>query len=92
MHKRHEVMLVKLHRLLICRHVSSTFLQCYCPHTQMTANQDPPMDGQPTTAVFVAKGIDVTPSKDRGVVKVLILFIKAFDLFRHFNEFTKMLG
>lgn len=36
----------------------------------MTANQDLPMDGQPTTAAFVAKGIDVTPNKDRGVVKV----------------------
>ncbi|XP_047437923.1 peptidyl-prolyl cis-trans isomerase FKBP5 [Mugil cephalus] len=37
----------------------------------MTTDQDLPMDGQSATAVFVAKGIDVTPSKDQGVIKVV---------------------
>ncbi|XP_051270770.1 peptidyl-prolyl cis-trans isomerase FKBP5 [Dicentrarchus labrax] len=37
----------------------------------MTTDQDLPMDGQPATAVFAAKGIDVTPIKDQGVIKVV---------------------
>ncbi|XP_042364025.1 peptidyl-prolyl cis-trans isomerase FKBP5 [Plectropomus leopardus] len=37
----------------------------------MTTDQDLTMEGQPATAVFAAKGIDVTPSKDHGVIKVL---------------------
>lgn len=36
----------------------------------MTTDQDLPPDGQSTTALFTAKGIDVTPSKDQGVLKV----------------------
>ncbi|KAL7408132.1 hypothetical protein ABVT39_018694 [Epinephelus coioides] len=37
----------------------------------MTTDQDLTMDGQPATAVFAAKGIDVTPNKDQGVIKVV---------------------
>nr|XP_046239529.1 peptidyl-prolyl cis-trans isomerase FKBP5 [Scatophagus argus]XP_046239530.1 peptidyl-prolyl cis-trans isomerase FKBP5 [Scatophagus argus] len=37
----------------------------------MTTDQDLPMDGQPTTAVFASKGIDVTPNKDQGVIKIV---------------------
>ncbi|KAK2862043.1 hypothetical protein Q5P01_001576 [Channa striata] len=37
----------------------------------MTTDQDLPMDAQAATAVFAAKGIDVTPSKDQGVIKVV---------------------
>ncbi|XP_068568252.1 peptidyl-prolyl cis-trans isomerase FKBP5 [Cebidichthys violaceus] len=37
----------------------------------MTTDQDLTMDGQPATAVFAAKGIDVTASKDQGVIKVV---------------------
>lgn len=36
----------------------------------MTTDQDLPMDGQSITALFTAKGIDVTPNKDQGVIKV----------------------
>lgn len=39
----------------------------------MTTDQDLPMDGQSPTAVFAAKGIDVTPNKDQGVIKVFIV-------------------
>lgn len=39
----------------------------------MTSDQDLPMDGQSVTAVFDAKGIDVTANKDRGVIKVFIV-------------------
>ncbi|XP_037631863.1 peptidyl-prolyl cis-trans isomerase FKBP5 [Sebastes umbrosus] len=37
----------------------------------MTTDQDLTMEGHPATAVFAAKGIDVTPSKDQGVIKVV---------------------
>ncbi|XP_056292963.1 peptidyl-prolyl cis-trans isomerase FKBP5 [Pseudoliparis swirei] len=37
----------------------------------MTTDQDLTMDGQAATAVFAAKGIDVTTSKDQGVIKVV---------------------
>ncbi|KAA8593405.1 hypothetical protein FQN60_009521, partial [Etheostoma spectabile] len=37
----------------------------------MTTDQDMTIDGQPATAMFAAKGIDVTPSKDQGVIKVV---------------------
>lgn len=37
----------------------------------MTTDQELPPDGQSTTALFTAKGIDVTPNKDQGVTKVL---------------------
>ncbi|XP_034537670.1 peptidyl-prolyl cis-trans isomerase FKBP5 [Notolabrus celidotus] len=37
----------------------------------MTTDQDLPMDGQSATAVFAAKGIDVTVHKDKGVIKVV---------------------
>ncbi|XP_070758431.1 peptidyl-prolyl cis-trans isomerase FKBP5 [Enoplosus armatus] len=37
----------------------------------MTTDQDLSMDGQSATAVFAAKGIDVTPNKDQGVIKVV---------------------
>lgn len=37
----------------------------------MTTDQDLPMDGQAATAVFAAKGTDVTPDKDQGVIKVV---------------------
>lgn len=43
-------------------------------HTQkMTSDQDLPMDNQSATAVFAARGIDVTPNKDQGVIKVFIV-------------------
>ncbi|XP_044025932.1 peptidyl-prolyl cis-trans isomerase FKBP5 [Siniperca chuatsi] len=38
----------------------------------MTTDQDLPMDGQSATAVFAGKGIDVTPDKDHGVIKVVM--------------------
>lgn len=44
----------------------------------MTTDQDLTMDGQAATAVFAAKGIDVTTSKDQGVIKVCIAI--ALDL------------
>ncbi|XP_010787245.1 peptidyl-prolyl cis-trans isomerase FKBP5 [Notothenia coriiceps] len=37
----------------------------------MTTDQDLTMDGQPATSVFASKGTDVTPKKDKGVVKVV---------------------
>lgn len=37
----------------------------------MTTDQELPLDGQSTTTLFTAKGIDVTPNKDQGVIKVL---------------------
>ncbi|XP_069000200.1 peptidyl-prolyl cis-trans isomerase FKBP5 [Embiotoca jacksoni] len=37
----------------------------------MTTDQDLAMDGPSATAEFAAKGIDVTPSKDQGVIKVV---------------------
>ncbi|KAJ3601859.1 hypothetical protein NHX12_029621 [Muraenolepis orangiensis] len=37
----------------------------------MTTDQDLPMDGQSAVAVFAAKGIDVTPAKDKGVLKIV---------------------
>uniref|UniRef100_A0A3Q3XHZ4 peptidylprolyl isomerase n=1 Tax=Mola mola TaxID=94237 RepID=A0A3Q3XHZ4_MOLML len=37
----------------------------------MTTDQNLPVDGQSPTAVFAAKGIDVTPNKDQGVIKVV---------------------
>uniref|UniRef100_A0A8D3BGW1 peptidylprolyl isomerase n=1 Tax=Scophthalmus maximus TaxID=52904 RepID=A0A8D3BGW1_SCOMX len=37
----------------------------------MTTDQELPMDAQSATAMFAAKGIDVTPSKDQGVIKVV---------------------
>ncbi|KAM4588390.1 peptidyl-prolyl cis-trans isomerase FKBP5 [Odontesthes bonariensis] len=37
----------------------------------MTTDQDLPMDGPSATALFAAKGIDVTPNKDQGVIKVV---------------------
>lgn len=73
---RHHHMLFMLLRLLTHRLVCSLFLQCYCvwcPHSEMTTDQDLPMDGQSATAVFAAKGIDVTTNKDHGVIKVFII-------------------
>ncbi|KAM9410349.1 peptidyl-prolyl cis-trans isomerase FKBP5 [Pholidichthys leucotaenia] len=37
----------------------------------MTTDQDLPMDGHSATVLFGAKGIDVTPNEDQGVIKVL---------------------
>ncbi|CAG06937.1 unnamed protein product [Tetraodon nigroviridis] len=37
----------------------------------MTTDQDLPMDVQSATALFTAKGIDVTPNKDQGVIKIV---------------------
>ncbi|XP_061583243.1 peptidyl-prolyl cis-trans isomerase FKBP5 [Cololabis saira] len=37
----------------------------------MTTDQELPMDGPAATATFAAKGIDVTPNKDQGVMKVI---------------------
>uniref|UniRef100_A0A3Q1FDR1 peptidylprolyl isomerase n=1 Tax=Acanthochromis polyacanthus TaxID=80966 RepID=A0A3Q1FDR1_9TELE len=37
----------------------------------MTTDQDLSMDGQSARAVFAAKGTDVTPNKDQGVIKVV---------------------
>ncbi|XP_051931446.1 peptidyl-prolyl cis-trans isomerase FKBP5 [Hippocampus zosterae] len=36
----------------------------------MTTDQDLSMDGASIAAVFAAKGIDVTPKKDQGIIKV----------------------
>ncbi|XP_071383074.1 peptidyl-prolyl cis-trans isomerase FKBP5 [Centroberyx affinis] len=37
----------------------------------MTTDKDLCMDGQSATAIFAAKGTDITPNKDQGVVKVV---------------------
>ncbi|XP_029005748.1 peptidyl-prolyl cis-trans isomerase FKBP5 [Betta splendens] len=37
----------------------------------MTTDQDLPMDAQSATALFAAKGVDVTRNKDQGVLKVV---------------------
>ncbi|KAM4613633.1 peptidyl-prolyl cis-trans isomerase FKBP5 [Polymixia lowei] len=37
----------------------------------MTTDKDLSMDGQPATAMFATKGIDITANKDQGVVKVV---------------------
>ncbi|XP_026162482.1 peptidyl-prolyl cis-trans isomerase FKBP5 [Mastacembelus armatus] len=37
----------------------------------MTTDQDLPMDAQSVTAIFAAKGTDITPNKDQGVIKVV---------------------
>uniref|UniRef100_A0A672YPT1 peptidylprolyl isomerase n=1 Tax=Sphaeramia orbicularis TaxID=375764 RepID=A0A672YPT1_9TELE len=37
----------------------------------MTTDQDLPLDGQSAPTVFVSKGIDITPNKDQGVIKVV---------------------
>lgn len=39
----------------------------------MTTDQDLPMDHQSATALFAAKGIDVTTNKDQGVIKVFTI-------------------
>ena len=46
----------------------------------MTTDQDLPMDGPAATAMFAAKGIDVTPNKDQGVIKVLTVTVSAFKM------------
>uniref|UniRef100_A0A665VHX0 peptidylprolyl isomerase n=1 Tax=Echeneis naucrates TaxID=173247 RepID=A0A665VHX0_ECHNA len=38
---------------------------------EMTTDQDLPMDSQSATAMFAAKGLDVTPNKDQGVIKIV---------------------
>ncbi|XP_029948704.1 peptidyl-prolyl cis-trans isomerase FKBP5 isoform X2 [Salarias fasciatus] len=38
---------------------------------KMTTDQDLSLDGQPAAAVLAAKGVDVTPNKDQGVIKVV---------------------
>lgn len=44
-------------------------------HIEQKMTTDPflPMDDH-SAAVFTAKGIDVTPNKDQGVIKVIFLF------------------
>ncbi|KAG7272939.1 hypothetical protein CRUP_020182 [Coryphaenoides rupestris] len=42
-----------------------------CQEKKMTTDQDLSMNGQSAVAVFAAKAIDVTPSKDKGVLKIL---------------------
>ncbi|XP_041836329.1 peptidyl-prolyl cis-trans isomerase FKBP5 [Melanotaenia boesemani] len=37
----------------------------------MTTDQDLSMDGPSATSLFAAKGIDVTPNKDQGVIKIV---------------------
>lgn len=37
----------------------------------MTTDQDLPLDNQAVPATFVSKGIDITPNKDQGVIKVM---------------------
>lgn len=56
---------------MTCFFISLAVLERHTPHAEMTTDQDLPMDGQSTTALFTAKGIDVTPNKDQGVIKVL---------------------
>ncbi|XP_034022308.1 peptidyl-prolyl cis-trans isomerase FKBP5-like [Thalassophryne amazonica] len=38
---------------------------------EMSTDQDVLMDGHSATAIFAAKGIDITPNKDQGVIKVV---------------------
>lgn len=49
---------------------ASLVRQRHTSRAEMTTDQDLPMDGQSVTALFTAKGSDVTPNKDRGVIKV----------------------
>lgn len=47
----------------------------------MTTDQDLKMDGQPATSVFATKGTDVTPKKDKGVVKVFtVIYLNCFKI------------
>lgn len=50
-----------------------------CPQEDMTTDQDLSMDGASTAAVFAAKGIDVTPKKDQGIIKVLLSSFVVWD-------------
>lgn len=51
-------------------HVCWTALEHSALHAEMTTDQDLPQDGQYTMALFTLKGVDVTPNKDQGVIKV----------------------
>uniref|UniRef100_A0A3P9J1J7 peptidylprolyl isomerase n=1 Tax=Oryzias latipes TaxID=8090 RepID=A0A3P9J1J7_ORYLA len=44
---------------------------CLMPSVKMTTDQDLLMDGPAATSVIAAKGIDLTPNKDQGVIKVV---------------------
>lgn len=55
----------------------------------MTTDQFLPMDDKSATAVFAANGIDVTPRKDQGVLKVCIIFAYSFwTLFLIFDFYS----
>ena len=56
-----------------------TVLPCDAHTQKMTSDQELPMDGQSATAVFAARGIDVTLNKDQGVIKVFIVIAWDFN-------------
>lgn len=49
--------------IMTCFFISSAVLECHTPRAEMTTDQDLPIDGHSTTAVFIAKGIDLTDRK-----------------------------
>lgn len=55
---------------LVTMRSSSRRVSLVLQRAEMTTDQALPMDGQSATALFAAKGIDVTPNKDQGVIKV----------------------
>ncbi len=52
----------------------------WCPHAEMTTDQDLPLDGQSATALFAAKGVDLTTNKDQGVIKVFVIITLSFNI------------
>lgn len=46
----------------------------------MTTDQDLSMNGQSAVAVFAANAIDVTSSKDKGVLKVFVVFCMIYTI------------
>lgn len=69
-----EVFEVKICKVWPCG-LFQMFLQscCLMPSVKMTTDQDLLMDGPAATSVIAAKGIDLTPNKDQGVIKVFIV-------------------
>ena len=64
---------ITLVRIPVINHVCVTLLcrvRVACPDADMTTDKDQSMDDQSPAVVFAAKGIDVTPSRDEGVLKV----------------------
>lgn len=65
-------------------------LERHTPRAEMTTDQDLPMDGQSTTALFAAKGIDVTPNKDHGVIKVFCWQTFEWVFYTNIKAFCKI--